>query len=175
MPHICAGGLDQYCSGNVFSPIAHIRVVDLKFTITCCQFSVHRFHAIRVCFVIKCRQNERDQTTLASSCIKLHYVPSNTCCYDYLTQFNLHYCNIRIIPSVAWWRHQMETFSTLLAICAGNSSFTGEFLAQGPVTRSFGVFFDLRLNKRLRKQSWVWLFEMPSHPFWRHCNVHLRR
>ena len=31
----------------------------------------------------------------------------------------------------------METFSALLAICAGNSPVTGEFLAQRPVTRSF--------------------------------------
>ena len=31
--------------------------------------------------------------------------------------------------------------------------FTGEFPSQRPVTRSFGVFFDLRLNKRLSKQS----------------------
>ena len=46
----------------------------------------------------------------------------------------------------------METFSALLAICAGNSLVTGEFLAQGPVMRSFDVFFDLRLNKRLSKQ-----------------------
>ena len=46
----------------------------------------------------------------------------------------------------------METFSALLAICAGNSPVTGEFPAQRPVTRSFGVFFDLRLNKRLSKQ-----------------------
>ena len=46
----------------------------------------------------------------------------------------------------AWWRHQMETFSALLAICAGNSPVTGEFPAQRPVTRSFDVFFDLRLN-----------------------------
>ena len=40
----------------------------------------------------------------------------------------------------------METFSTLLAICAGNSPGTGEFPAQRPVTRSFDVFFDLRLR-----------------------------
>ena len=53
----------------------------------------------------------------------------------------------------AWWRHQMETFSALLALCAGNSPVTGEFLSQRPVTQSFGVFFDLRLTKRLRKQS----------------------
>ena len=43
----------------------------------------------------------------------------------------------------------MEIFSTLLAICAGNSPVTGEFHAQSPVTRSFEVFFDLWLNKQL--------------------------
>ena len=43
----------------------------------------------------------------------------------------------------------METFSALLAICAGNSPVTGELPAQRPVTRSFDVFFDLRLNKQL--------------------------
>ena len=42
----------------------------------------------------------------------------------------------------------METFSALLAICAGNSPVPGEFHAQRLVTRSFDVFFDLRLNKR---------------------------
>ena len=42
-----------------------------------------------------------------------------------------------------WWRHKMETFSALLAICAGNSPVTDEVLAQRPVTRSFDVFFDL--------------------------------
>ena len=53
------------------------------------------------------------------------------------------------------WRHQMETFSAVLALCAGNSSMTGEFPAQRPMTRSFDVFFDLSLNKRLSKQSWA--------------------
>ena len=64
----------------------------------------------------------------------------------------------------------METFSWLLAICAGNSPVQGELPAQRPVTRSFGVFFDLRLNKRLSTQSWGWWFETPSCPLWRHCN-----
>ena len=45
----------------------------------------------------------------------------------------------------AWWRHQMETFFALLAICAGNSPVPGEFPAQRPVTRTFDVFFDPRL------------------------------
>ena len=56
-------------------------------------------------------------------------------------------------PDLSWSRHQMETFSALLAICAGNSPVPGEFPAQRPVTRSFYVFFDLSLNKRLSKRS----------------------
>ena len=46
----------------------------------------------------------------------------------------------------------------------------GEFNSQRPVTRSFDAFFDLRLNKRLSKQSWGWWFETPSYSLWRHCN-----
>ena len=64
----------------------------------------------------------------------------------------------------------METFSALLAICAGNSPVPGEFPAQRPVTRSFDVLFDLRPNKRLSKQSWDWWFETLSRPLWRHFN-----
>ena len=45
-----------------------------------------------------------------------------------------------------WWRHHIETFSALLAICAGNSPVTGKFPAQMPVTWSFDIFFDLRLE-----------------------------
>ena len=61
--------------------------------------------------------------------------------------------------------------SHVTGICAGNSPVPGEFPAQRPVTRSFDVFFDLRLNKRLRKQSWGWWFETLARPLWRHCNV----
>ena len=71
--------------------------------------------------------------------------------------------------SITWWRHPMETFSALLAICAGNSPVTGEFPAQRPVTWSFDVFYDLRPNKRLSKQWWGWWFEAPSCPLRRHC------
>ena len=49
-----------------------------------------------------------------------------------------------------------ETFSASLVLCAGNSPVTGEFPAQRPMTRSFGVFFDLRPNKRFSKQSRGW-------------------
>ena len=61
--------------------------------------------------------------------------------------------------------------SELLAICDGNSPVTREFPSRRSVTWSFDVFFDLRLNKRLSKQSWGWWFETPSRPLWRHCNV----
>ena len=61
--------------------------------------------------------------------------------------------------------------SALLALCAGNSPVTGEFPSQRPVTRSFDVFFDLRPNKRLSKQSWSWWFETPSRSLWRQCNA----
>ena len=73
--------------------------------------------------------------------------------------------------SSTWWRHQMEAFSAWLAICAGNSPVPGELPAQRPVTRSFDVFFDLRLNKRLSKQSRGWWFETPSRSLWRHRKV----
>ena len=81
----------------------------------------------------------------------------------------LPWCSWNI--TVTWWHHQMETFSALLAICAGNSPVTGEFPAQRPVARNFDVFFDLWLNNRLSTQSWGCWFETPLHPLWRHCNV----
>ena len=65
-----------------------------------------------------------------------------------------------------WWRHQMETFSALLAFSARNSSVTDEFPAQWPVTRSL----YLPLNKRLIKQPRRRWFETPSRTLLRHCN-----
>ena len=70
----------------------------------------------------------------------------------------------------SWWRHQIETFSALLAICAGNSPVRGEFPTQRPVTRSFDVFF-FSGPEYASKQSWGWWFETPSGPLWRHSNV----
>ena len=59
----------------------------------------------------------------------------------------------------SWWRHQMETF------------FTGGFPSERPVTRSFVLFFDLRLNKPVCKQSRRRWFQTPWRSLWRHCNV----
>ena len=52
----------------------------------------------------------------------------------------------------------------------GGPPVTGGFPSQGPVTRSFDVFFDLRLNKRLSKQWRRRWFETPSRSLRRHCN-----
>ena len=79
--------------------------------------------------------------------------------------------SVELYPICSWWRNQMETFSALLATCAGNWPVTGEFPTQRLATWIFGVFFDLRLNKRLSKQWWGWWFETPVRPFWRHCNA----
>ena len=70
----------------------------------------------------------------------------------------------------SWWRHQMETFSALLAHCEGNPPVTGGFPSQRPETRSFHVFFDLRLNIRLNKQ-WRRRWFAPSPSLWRQCHV----
>ena len=72
-----------------------------------------------------------------------------------------------------WWRHQMETFSALLALCVGNSPVTGEFSAQRSVTRSFDVFVYLRLNKRLSNQPRSRWFQTPLGSLWRHCDAGL--
>ena len=67
----------------------------------------------------------------------------------------------------------METFSALLGICAGNSPGPVNSPHKWPVrlvTRSFNVFFDLRLNERLCNQSRGWWFETLPCPLWRHRN-----
>ena len=52
----------------------------------------------------------------------------------------------------------------------GEFTGPGEFPTQRPVTRSFDVSFDLRLNKWLSKQPWGWWFETPLWSLWRQCN-----
>ena len=102
-----------------------------------------------------------DHTTISTR-VWWHYNMAN---------FQQNNYNRHPITCWSWWRHQMETFSALLAFCAGISLVTGEFPSQRPVTRSFDVFFDLCLNKQLSKQSWGWWVETPSCSLWCHCDV----
>ena len=68
----------------------------------------------------------------------------------------------------SWWRHQMKTFPRYWPL-----PVTGEFHLQRSVARSFDTIFDLRLNKRLSKQSICWWFGTPSRSLWRHCKATL--
>ena len=119
----------------------------------------------------------RHTTTSAKSSLRDHiklliqfylswYQFSATRLEDQLIMYSLplHYY-AALARGFSWWHNQMETLSALLAICAGNSPVYGEFPTQRPVTRSFDVFIDLRLNKRLSKQSRGWWFETLSRPY----------
>ena len=119
-------------------------------------------HSHSICFMIKINQGT-DRTNQ----------PNANCIIDYSIGYIIHHWWNNNEPDnfISWWRHQMETFSASLALCAGNSPVTGEFPAQRPVTRSFDVFFVLHLNKQLSKQSRRWWFETPSCSLWRYSRI----
>ena len=107
-----------------------------------------------------CRGVERVRHIYTSTTNRLEvefpHAQSNTDVYFavyYEGEFLFFYAAETAMSSFSWWRHQMEKSFVLPALCAGNSLVTGEFPSQRLVTRSFDVFFDLRLNKRLSKQS----------------------
>ena len=70
------------------------------------------------------------------------------------------------LDDVSKWKHLPRHWPF---ICAGNSSVLRWIPTKWPVMRSFDVFFDLRPNIRLSKQSWGWWFETPSRQLWRLC------
>ena len=83
--------------------------------------------------------------------VKTHIILSRQCPlvgFEHMNEWALIRPNVCIYRQahyvIAWWRHQLETFSGLLDLCEGNPSAT--IPKQRPVTRSFDVFFDLRLN-----------------------------
>ena len=67
-------------------------------------------------------------------------------CYDSIQQL-VSGIHIWFFCGASWWRHQIETFSVLLALCVGNSPVTREFPSHRPVTWSFDVFFDYPSTK----------------------------
>ena len=74
--------------------------------------------------------------------------------------------------NILWWRHQMETFSALLAFVRG--------IHRIPVTKASDadlcLMFSLIcawINCWIKKASRRWS-ETPSRPLWRHCNVSSR-
>ena len=81
------------------------------------------------------------------------YFSSSTRKWESLVKRSTKYNWYRENQVLLWWHHEIEIFSVLLALCEGNPPVTGGFPLQRPVTQSFDVFFDLRMNKRLSKQS----------------------
>ena len=79
-------------------------------------------------------------------------------------------CNVFLRGRGLWFLSAVIMTSSNGNIFRVTGHLCGEFPAQRPVTRSFGVSFDTRLNKRLRKQVRGWWFEKLSRLLWRHCN-----
>ena len=98
-------------------------------------------------------------------------LPLTSCPFGWICKWAAHKFNI-VHPVDATMTSSTGNIFALLALCAGNSPVTGEFSSQRPAMQSFDVFFDLRLNKRLSKQSRRWWFETPSCSLWCHCNGH---
>ena len=87
-----------------------------------------------------------------------------------MLMWKLLFC-MHIVNILSFFRTGLQgrTVNNWLVIPCMNI-FGKKIPAQRLVTRSFDVFFDLRPNKRLSKQSLGWWSEAPSHPLWRHCN-----
>ena len=79
-------------------------------------------------------------------------------------------CHRRTTPVDNMMTSSNGNIFALLALYEGNSPVTSEFSSQRPVTRSFDVFFNLRLKKRLSKQSKRSWLKRPPRSLWRHCN-----
>ena len=119
-------------------------------------FSLTMYGSMKACYNISSRMWPSEPSVYASKLSPSSHHPA--------------WC-VLVYNGVSWWRHQMETFSVFLAFRAGNSPVIGEFTTQRPVTRSFDVFYDLRLNQQLSKQLRLTWFETPSRSLWRHSSV----
>ena len=78
--------------------------------------------------------------------------------------------DFRGMPRLYMMTSSNGTFSALLAHWPA-TKVIGEFPSQRSVTRSFDALFDVRLNKRCRKQSRRWWFETPLRSLCHHCNI----
>ena len=69
----------------------------------------------------------------------------------------------------SWWRHQMEAFSALLALCV-RGIHRWIPLTKASDAKLWCFLWSICLNKRLRKQSRRRWFEAISRSLWRHCD-----
>ena len=89
----------------------------------------------------------------------------------YNNRWHLYIDLYRCIFAASWRRHQIETFSTLLTLCAGNSPVTLNSPHKGQRGGALEFSLICALNKRLSRQSWGCSFETPPCSSWRHCDV----
>ena len=89
-------------------------------------------------------------------------------------------CCSTLVSGTYIWCWKLRGWILIMTSSNGNifrvtDPLCGEFtgLQQRPVTRSFDVFFDLRLDGRLSKHSWGWWLETPSCPLWSQSNDYL--
>ena len=97
------------------------------------------------------------------------------CMYMYIMQRTIcsnpsWKCTVRTLYTMSL-RCQIELYPRYWPFVLGIHRSPVNSPAQRPVSRSFDIFFDLPLNKRLSKPSWGWWFETLSCPLWRHRNV----
>ena len=110
-------------------------------------------------------------------------------CYKWYVRLprTLHvaFCRYGINHNYIWSIDHIQIFVAYIVNMTASSNgnifrvtvpLCGEFTgyrwipSQRPVTRSFGVFFYLRLNRRLSTLSRRWWFKTPSRPLCPHCN-----
>ena len=98
------------------------------------------------------------------------------CCQESPTSGQVVYAH-SLSETVLMWLFMMTSlnarnFRRYWPLCG---EFTGHRykMETRPVTRSFDVFFDLRLNKLLGKLSWGWWFETLPRPLRRHSNMYM--
>ena len=73
-------------------------------------------------------------------------------------------CILTLRLYITWWGHNIDIFSTLLALCEGNLQFPEDSLHKDLVILSFDVFFVVCLKNMFNKQlSFI-------TPMWYHCN-----
>ena len=98
----------------------------------------------RISFLIYCTWGAERFAHSAERCISVHWDQDKVSIYGWARFQSMretssvmnweiawpYYKGDLYASALPWWRHQMETFSALLAICAGNSPVTGEFPSQ---------------------------------------------
>ena len=119
-----------------------------------------------------------DKSTMTSCGIDLRTFSQEILTVSLISWYGNEITNLRLqlhLPGAIEWTHddifKWKHFPCNWPFVWGIHRSSVNIPSQRPVTRSFDVFFDLRLNKELSKQSRVQWFETPSCSLWRHCNV----